>query len=195
MQKHGSCEQKSEGICFVERDTCLIRGRLFLKLINVFFICPNDCLFEVICSDQVGNRKLLVESGISISTEVENFVVELEESAKTGILVACNGILIGVLGVADSLKREASVVVEGLQKMGITPVMVTGDNWRTARAVAKEVCIYFYNILFLVGNSLVITLSAVQGYILLSLCFNIWAFTSTLKTNIFCMEHGTVIVC
>lgn len=87
----------------------------------------------------VGNRKLLVESGISISTEVENFVVELEESAKTGILVACNGVLIGVLGVADSLKREASVVIEGLQKMGITPVMVTGDNWRTARAVAKEV--------------------------------------------------------
>ncbi|XP_058731255.1 copper-transporting ATPase RAN1-like [Vicia villosa] len=87
----------------------------------------------------VGNRKLLVESGINISTEVENFVVELEESAKTGILVACDGILIGVLGVSDSLKREASVVIEGLQKMGITPVMVTGDNWRTARAVAKEV--------------------------------------------------------
>ncbi|KAI5398172.1 serine/threonine protein kinase Ran1, variant 2, partial [Lathyrus oleraceus] len=73
-------------------------------------------------SDQVGNRKLLVESGINISTEVESFVVELEESAKTGILVACDGILIGVLGVADSLKREASVVIEGLKKMGITPV-------------------------------------------------------------------------
>ncbi|KAI5398171.1 serine/threonine protein kinase Ran1 [Lathyrus oleraceus] len=70
----------------------------------------------------VGNRKLLVESGINISTEVESFVVELEESAKTGILVACDGILIGVLGVADSLKREASVVIEGLKKMGITPV-------------------------------------------------------------------------
>ncbi|XP_045826846.1 copper-transporting ATPase RAN1-like [Trifolium pratense] len=87
----------------------------------------------------VGNRKLLEESGINISTEVESFVVELEESAKTGILVACDGILIGVMGVADSLKREAFVVIEGLQKMGITPVMVTGDNWRTARAVAKEV--------------------------------------------------------
>ncbi|CAI0392639.1 unnamed protein product, partial [Linum tenue] len=47
--------------------------------------------------------------------------------------------LIGVLGVADPLKREAAVVVEGLQKMGVEPVMVTGDNWRTARAVAKEV--------------------------------------------------------
>lgn len=87
-----------------------------------------------------------MESGINISTEVENFVVELEESARTGILVAWDDILIGVLGVADSLKREAAVVIEGLQKMGITPVMVTGDNWRTARAVAKEVCLQFFNI-------------------------------------------------
>jgi len=81
------------------------------------------------------------ENGIDISTEVENFVVELEESAKTGILVAYNDILTGALGIADPLKREAAVVIEGLQKMGVKPVMVTGDNWRTARAVAKEVCI------------------------------------------------------
>ncbi|CAL0334915.1 unnamed protein product [Lupinus luteus] len=87
----------------------------------------------------VGNRKLIVENGIDISTEAENFVVDLEESAETGILVAYDDILIGVLGVADPLKREASLVIEGLQKMGVTPVMVTGDNWRTARAVAKEV--------------------------------------------------------
>ncbi|KAK7319244.1 hypothetical protein RJT34_03962 [Clitoria ternatea] len=87
----------------------------------------------------VGNRKLLAESGINISTEVENFVVELEESAKTGILVAYDDVLTGVLGVADPLKREASVVIESLKKMGIVPVMVTGDNWRTAKAVAKEV--------------------------------------------------------
>ncbi|KAL2340172.1 hypothetical protein Fmac_008112 [Flemingia macrophylla] len=96
-------------------------------------------LTEAICYLQVGNRKLMVENGIDIATEVENFVVELEESAKTGILVAYNDIVTGVLGIADPLKREASVVIEGLQKMGVTPVMVTGDNWRTARAVAKEV--------------------------------------------------------
>ncbi|XP_022925880.1 copper-transporting ATPase RAN1-like isoform X2 [Cucurbita moschata] len=86
----------------------------------------------------VGNRKLMNENGISIAPDVDNFVIELEESAKTGILVACNDDLIGVLGIADPLKREAAVVVEGLVKMGVSPVMVTGDNWRTARAVAKE---------------------------------------------------------
>ncbi|KAK6254225.1 hypothetical protein QUC31_015945 [Theobroma cacao] len=87
----------------------------------------------------VGNRKLLTESGVSIPTQVENFVVELEESARTGILAAYGGNVIGVLGVADPLKREAAVVVEGLGKMGVRPVMVTGDNWRTAKAVAREV--------------------------------------------------------
>ncbi|KAJ4832054.1 serine/threonine protein kinase Ran1 [Turnera subulata] len=87
----------------------------------------------------VGNRKLMTENGIAIPTPVENFVVELEESAKTGILVAFDDSLIGVLGVADPLKREAAVVIDGLKKMGVQPVMVTGDNWRTAHAVAKEV--------------------------------------------------------
>nr|AYW01703.1 HMA7 protein [Morus alba] len=90
----------------------------------------------------VGNRKLMTESGINIPDDVEKFVVDLEDSAKTGILVAYDGNLIGVLGVADPLKREAAVVVEGLSKMGVRPVMVTGDNWRTARAVAKGVGIH-----------------------------------------------------
>ncbi|KAJ6389259.1 hypothetical protein OIU77_027572 [Salix suchowensis] len=87
----------------------------------------------------IGNRKLMTESGIAIPDQVENFVVELEESAKTGVLVAFDDNIIGILGIADPLKREASVVIEGLMKMGVKPVMVTGDNWRTARAVAKEV--------------------------------------------------------
>ncbi|KAG8385094.1 hypothetical protein BUALT_Bualt03G0005700 [Buddleja alternifolia] len=87
----------------------------------------------------VGNRKLMTENQITIPNHVETFVVELEESAKTGILVAYDNELIGVLGVADPLKREAAVVIEGLMKMGVNPVMVTGDNRRTAWAVAKEV--------------------------------------------------------
>lgn len=87
----------------------------------------------------VGNRKLLTESGVMIPSDTEKFIVELEENANTGILVAHDNVVIGVLGVADPLKREAAVVVEGLGKMGIRSIMVTGDNWRTARAVAKEV--------------------------------------------------------
>ncbi|KAH0869110.1 hypothetical protein HID58_076132 [Brassica napus] len=87
----------------------------------------------------VGNRKLMSENSITIPDHVEKFVEELEESAKTGVIVAYSGQLVGVMGVADPLKREAAVVVEGLLRMGVRPIMVTGDNWRTARAVAKEV--------------------------------------------------------
>lgn len=82
----------------------------------------------------------MAENGITVEEHVEKFVVDLEESAETGILVAYDDDLIGVMGIADPLKREAAVVIEGLKKMGVVPVMVTGDNWRTAQAVAKEVC-------------------------------------------------------
>ncbi|CAN8246093.1 unnamed protein product [Cochlearia groenlandica] len=87
----------------------------------------------------VGNRKLMSENSIAIPDHVEKFVAELEESAKTGVIVAYSGELIGVMGIADPLKREAVVVVEALLRMGVQPIMVTGDNWRTAKAVAKEV--------------------------------------------------------
>lgn len=83
---------------------------------------------------------MLAEKGVTVPTNVEEFVVDLEEKAKTGILVAYESELIGVVGVADPLKREAPIVVEGLFKMGVRSIMVTGDNWRTAKAVAKEVC-------------------------------------------------------
>ena len=90
---------------------------------------------------QIGNRALLNENGVSVPPEAESFLVDLELNAKTGVLVAYDSSFVGLMGIADPLKREAAVVVEGLKKMGIHPVMLTGDNWRTAQAVAKEVCI------------------------------------------------------
>jgi cation transport ATPase len=90
---------------------------------------------------QIGNRTLMNENGVSIPPEAESFLVDLELNAKTGILVAFDSSFMGLMGIADPLKREAAVVVEGLKKMGIHPVMLTGDNWRTAQAVAKEVCL------------------------------------------------------
>ncbi|KAL6888450.1 hypothetical protein ACP4OV_009476 [Aristida adscensionis] len=87
----------------------------------------------------VGNRALIAENGVNIPEEAESFLMDLELNTKTGILVAYDGDLIGLIGITDPLKREAAVVVEGLKKMGVHPVMVTGDNWRTAQAVAREV--------------------------------------------------------
>jgi Cu+-exporting ATPase len=88
---------------------------------------------------QVGNRTLVTENGVNVPPEAENFLVDLELNAKTGILVSYDDDFVGLMGITDPLKREAAVVVEGLKKMGVHPVMLTGDNWRTAKAVAKEV--------------------------------------------------------
>ncbi|KAL5200096.1 hypothetical protein ABZP36_021299 [Zizania latifolia] len=87
----------------------------------------------------VGNRTLITENGVNVPSEAESFLVDLELNAKTGILVAYDDSFVGLMGITDPLKREAAVVVEGLKKMGVHPVMLTGDNWRTAKAVAKEV--------------------------------------------------------
>ncbi|KAL8199531.1 hypothetical protein R6Q57_013099 [Mikania cordata] len=118
-------DARMTGWLFDTVDFCAIPGRGVQCYINDKLIL-------------VGNRSLLVENGVNIPSDVEDVVVDLEENAKTGILVAYDSELIGVLGVADPLKREAAVVVEGLFKMGVRSIMVTGDNWRTAKAVANE---------------------------------------------------------
>ncbi|TVU32748.1 hypothetical protein EJB05_24504 [Eragrostis curvula] len=87
----------------------------------------------------VGNHTLIAENGINVPEEAKNFLVDMELNAKTGILVAYDGEFIAMIGITDPLKRGAAVFVEGLKKMGVHPVMVTGDNRRTAQAVAKEV--------------------------------------------------------
>ena len=90
----------------------------------------------------VGNRKLMLTEAVNISDEVESYLQQTEDRAGTGILVAFDGAIAGVVGISDPLKPEAALVVEGLQRMGIRCIMVTGDNWRTAKSVANQVGIY-----------------------------------------------------
>ncbi|XP_078428672.1 copper-exporting ATPase / responsive-to-antagonist 1 / copper-transporting ATPase (RAN1) [Wolffia australiana] len=113
----------------------------WLLQVEDFSACPGKGIKCTINGKTVlvGNRRLITESRITIPAEAENLLIEVEECSNTGVLVAYDGALVGLLGISDPLKREAAVVIEGLKKMGINPVMVTGDNWRTARAVAKEV--------------------------------------------------------
>lgn len=91
----------------------------------------------------------MTENCVTIPPEAEIFLIDLESNAKTGILVAYDGDFVGLMGITDPLKREAAVVVEGLKKLGVHPVMLTGDNWRTAQAVAKEVRLVLVSFFFL----------------------------------------------
>ncbi len=86
----------------------------------------------------VGNRRLMETQAIEIKT-VQKDLETLEEGGNTAILVAINNQLAGVIGVADTVKEGSLEAVEALHAMGLEVVMVTGDNARTARAIAKQI--------------------------------------------------------
>ncbi|XP_068639582.1 copper-transporting ATPase HMA5-like [Aristolochia californica] len=87
----------------------------------------------------VGNKSLILDSGIPVSVEAEEILGETEEMAQSGILVAINSEVVGVIAISDPLKPAAQDVVSILKSMKIKSIMVTGDNWGTANAIAKEV--------------------------------------------------------
>jgi Cu+-exporting ATPase len=89
----------------------------------------------------VGSRALMQEAGV-IQDALRSAEAEmrgLEEEGKTAMLVAVDGQLLGVLAVADTLKEEAYDAVHELRSLGLETAMLTGDNVRTAQAIARQV--------------------------------------------------------
>ncbi|RZC57542.1 hypothetical protein C5167_004843 [Papaver somniferum] len=87
----------------------------------------------------VGNKSFLQNSSISVPADAEEFLAETEELAQTGILVSINEQVVGVLAISDPLKPGAREAISILKSMNIESIMVTGDNWGTAKSIAKEV--------------------------------------------------------
>ncbi|XP_019862991.1 PREDICTED: copper-transporting ATPase 1-like [Amphimedon queenslandica] len=88
----------------------------------------------------IGNRSWMRDNHIDISSpQVEEEIVSYEENGQTVVLVAVNGLLLGQVCISDSVKPEASVAVYTLQRMGLRVLLLTGDNRRTAQAIADEV--------------------------------------------------------
>ncbi len=86
----------------------------------------------------LGNRKLMEKKNISIG-QLEDKMRELEEGGKTVMLMAVDMKAVGIIAVADTLMEHSVDAVKTLQKMGLEVVMLTGDNERTAEAIAKQV--------------------------------------------------------
>ncbi|MFC7042428.1 heavy metal translocating P-type ATPase [Halonotius sp. GCM10025705] len=86
----------------------------------------------------VGNRKLLSGNGVDTEPAAET-MERLESEGKTAMLVAIDGDLAGIVADADTVKPSAKEAVSALQARGIDVMMITGDNERTARAVAEQV--------------------------------------------------------
>jgi P-type Cu+ transporter len=87
---------------------------------------------------RVGSRRLLSGAGID-PTALEAPLERLESQGKTAMLVAIDDQPAGVIAVSDTLKEDSKAAVSALKEMGIRPVMITGDNERTARSVAAQV--------------------------------------------------------
>ncbi len=86
----------------------------------------------------VGSRRLMREHGID-PAPAEDVMRRLEEEAKTAMLVAVDGRLVGVIAVADTLKDDSALAIQELHRMGLKTAMITGDNRRTAEAIARQV--------------------------------------------------------
>lgn len=84
-----------------------------------------------------GTRKLMQQNHINIEDALRK-MEQLEEKGKTAMLIAIDNQYSGLVAVADTMKKTSKKAVERLKNMGLDVVMITGDNERTAKAIAKE---------------------------------------------------------
>ncbi|RDX57611.1 Copper-transporting ATPase HMA4, partial [Mucuna pruriens] len=87
----------------------------------------------------VGNKRLMHACNVPIRSEVEKYISENEILARTCVLVSIDGKIAGAFSVTDPVKPEAKRVISFLHSMGISSIIVTGDNYATATAIANEV--------------------------------------------------------
>ncbi|XP_043433992.1 copper-transporting ATPase 2 isoform X2 [Prionailurus bengalensis] len=87
----------------------------------------------------IGNREWMRRNGLTISSDISDTMTDHEMKGQTAILVAIDGVLCGMIAIADAVKQEAALAVHTLKSMGVDVVLITGDNRKTARAIATQV--------------------------------------------------------
>ena len=87
---------------------------------------------------QLGNLAFMRQLGVELG-DLEGRSVALADQGKTPMYVAVDGQAAGIVAVADTVKEDSRLAIRRLQEMGLEVVMITGDNRRTAEAIAREV--------------------------------------------------------
>ncbi|XP_053908198.1 copper-transporting ATPase 2 isoform X2 [Cuculus canorus] len=87
----------------------------------------------------IGNREWMRRNGLHIANDVNDAMTDHETKGQTAILVAIDGVLCAMIAIADTVKQEAALAVHTLKNMGIDVVLITGDNRKTAKAIATQV--------------------------------------------------------
>lgn len=113
---------------------------LDLLKVDHFSAIPGHGIEATISGRQilVGNRKLMKDRQIAVG-DSEAKLTDYETDGKTAMLIAVDGELRGIVAVADTIKESAPAAIRELKALGIQAVMLTGDNERTAQAIAKQV--------------------------------------------------------
>ncbi|XP_062845073.1 copper-transporting ATPase 1 [Trichomycterus rosablanca] len=87
----------------------------------------------------IGNREWMSRNTLHVPPEVDDAMIEHEKRGRTAVLVAVDGVLCAMVAIADTVKPEAELAVHTLNSMGLEVVLMTGDNSKTARAIAAQV--------------------------------------------------------
>lgn len=117
-----------------------LEKQLSLKIPEAFQAIPGQGIQVTIEGEHLllGNKQLMQEQRIDV-TELATASNQLAEQGKTPMYIAREGQLLGVIAVADIIKETSIPAIKKLHQMGIEVAMLTGDNDRTARAIAKQV--------------------------------------------------------
>lgn len=112
-----------------------------LMTADAFEMKPGQGVCAVVSGKEVlaGNEKLMTAAGVTVDNSVKaQMETELLKGC-TVTLVAVNGKLVGLLALSDSLRKESKSVIHGLQRLGVTPVLLTGDNEYSAGQIAGQI--------------------------------------------------------
>ena len=114
---------------------------IILKEVKEFSAIPGYGVKGLIDGQEYyfGNRRLMTEVLKLSINEIDSKLISLEEEGKTAMILATYGKILGVVAVADTVKASSRETVAKLKKLGIAVYMITGDNERTARAIALQV--------------------------------------------------------
>ncbi len=86
----------------------------------------------------LGNLRLMETMGVALAADAAELGAAIQAKGRTAMFVAVDGLAAGIVGVADTVKPGAREAVAQLRKMGLSVTMLSGDNERTARAIAEE---------------------------------------------------------
>ena len=86
----------------------------------------------------LGNHRLIEELGLC-SDDIENRLLPLEQQGKTAVLLTNQTEVLAIIAVADTVRETSKQAIDGLHQLGVTTIMLTGDNEHTAKAIGKQV--------------------------------------------------------